>query len=330
MRLLITGGLGFIGFNFLTRIANSKLADHIVVVDKVTYAAVPWLREKTAFIEQVGAQLITGDLNEIDLVSLIQSNGIDRIVNFAAESHVDNSIRNPDLFLSANINSVAKILSAMRACAESGNDQIKLIQISTDEVFGDLDDGDPPFSLTSAVMPRNPYSATKAAAEHLVKAAKNTYGLQAHVVNCCNNFGPYQHPEKLLPRSLGLLLDGEKVEIYGKGSNRREWIFVDDFCDGIAALLMSKDADQDRYLFGSDFEASNLDFIHLVIKQLFERGLVQSDGDSLIKFVEDRLGHDRRYAVDYSETTKVLKWRPKTSMEDGLTKTIDFYISSRK
>lgn len=330
MNIVITGGLGFIGFNYLLTSLDQKEITRIILVDKVTYASHYRLSEKLQKIEQNSGKvkLITSDINEIDFASLVSAEKIDTIINFAAESHVDNSISDSSPFLTANVDGINNILRGLVELQKTNTTTPTLIQISTDEVFGHLSETGKPFTENSPLAPRNPYSATKAAAELLLKSYKNTYGLESIILNCCNNYGPYQHPEKLIPKAITSMIIGEKIPIYGDGLNIREWIFVEDFCHGIQKVVMTKSARKDRYLFGSGIELSNLDLMENIFKHLQSKNLAFGSFNDSVRFVPDRLGHDRRYAVNSRLTQLDLKWSPETSLIDGINSTIQHFEAS--
>ena len=309
IRLVVTGGLGFIGSNFINYWLKKHPDDFILNVDKCTYAADFSNIDKK--LASRNYEFVKEDIcNEARMRSLTK--GFDIIVNFAAESHVDNSINNASAFINSNYYGVYSLLEASRI-----ND-VRMHQVSTDEVFGSLaNEGDDSFNEHTCYDPKNPYSATKAAADHLVRAYVNTYGLKATISNCSNNFGPNQHREKLIPKTIFNALNGKKIPIYGSGKNIRDWIFVDDHCSGIETVI-NKGHIGDSYLIGARNEKTNLEIVNLILGKL---GL----SSSLIEFIEDRKGHDYRYSIDPSRIEKELGWRPAHKFDEALSLTIEFY-----
>ena len=309
IRLVVTGGLGFIGSNFINYWLKKHPDDFILNVDKCTYAA-DFSNIDKKFASR-NYEFVKEDIcNEARMISLTK--GFDIIVNFAAESHVDNSINNASAFINSNYYGVYSLLEASRI-----ND-VRMHQVSTDEVFGSLaNESDDSFNEHTCYDPKNPYSATKAAADHLVRAYANTYGLKATISNCSNNFGPNQHREKLIPKTIFNALNGKKIPIYGSGKNIRDWIFVDDHCSGIETVI-NKGHIGDSYLIGARNEKTNLEIVNLILGKL---GL----SSSLIEFIEDRKGHDYRYSIDPSRIEKELGWRPAHKFDQALSLTIEFY-----
>lgn len=309
IRLVVTGGLGFIGSNFINYWLKKHPDDFILNVDKCTYAADFSNIDKK--LASRNYEFVKEDIcNEARMISLTK--GFDIIVNFAAESHVDNSINNASAFINSNYYGVYSLLEASRI-----ND-VRMHQVSTDEVFGSLaNESKESFNEHTCYDPKNPYSATKAAADHLVQAYVNTYGLKATISNCSNNFGPNQHREKLIPKTIFNALNGKKIPIYGSGKNIRDWIFVEDHCSGIETVI-NKGHIGDSYLIGARNEKTNLEIVNLILGKL---GL----SSSLIEFIEDRKGHDYRYSIDPSRIEKELGWRPAHKFDEALSLTIEFY-----
>lgn len=308
--LLVTGGLGFIGSNFVNLYANKF---NITVLDKLTYAA-----NKSNINSSVNAKIIIGDIQDENLLTkIITENKIDAIINFAAESHVDNSIKSPKNFVDSNILGVFNILEVIR----HNNPKIRLLHVSTDEVFGSLEiDSIAKFNPESLYKPSSPYSASKAASDHLVRAWHHTYGLDVIITNCSNNYGANQHAEKLIPKTILNALSHKKIPIYGNGKNVRDWIYAEDHCMGIyLALTMGKSGES--FLFGGDSEKSNLEVVKTILQ------ILDLD-ENLIEFVNDRPGHDMRYAIDNSDSFKKLGFKPKTTFEDGIRKTIDYFMQN--
>ena len=309
IRLVVTGGLGFIGSNFINYWLKKHPDDFILNVDKCTYAADFSNIDKK--LASRNYEFVKEDIcNEARMISLTK--GFDIIVNFAAESHVDNSINNASAFINSNYYGVFSLLEAAR------NNDIRMHQVSTDEVFGSLSKmSREKFSENTRYDPKNPYSATKAAADHLVRAYINTYGLKATISNCSNNFGPNQHREKLIPKTILNALAGTKIPVYGSGNNIRDWVYVEDHCSGIDAIL-TRGRIGETYLIGARNERTNLEVIKLILSKL-------GKNENLIEFVEDRKGHDFRYSLDPSKIEKELGWKPTYQFDEAIVKTIDYY-----
>ncbi|MDR0462604.1 MAG: dTDP-glucose 4,6-dehydratase [Pseudomonadales bacterium] len=310
-KILVTGGAGFIGSNFILYWLKNHPNDQIINVDALTYAGN--LENLKSVADNPNYKFVKGDItNKEQMVKLTE--GVDLIVHFAAESHVDRSIRTPDIFLQTNVMGTAALLEAALV-----NKVPHFHHISTDEVFGSLDlNGDDKFTLQTNYDPRSPYSASKAASDHLVRAYGETFGLSYTITNCSNNYGPYQFPEKLFGLAITNLIDDLKVPIYGDGLNVRDWLFVEDHCRAIEQVILSG-AKHKTYLVGGLLkDISNLDVIKMII------GLMGYNEDK-IEFVTDRAGHDRRYSVDWSELNKDLGWTPTVTLEEGLEKTIAWY-----
>ena len=308
MNILVTGGAGFIGSNFIHYI-NKKYPEYkIVNLDKLTYAAnldnLKDIKNNYTFVE--------GDILDYDLVSkIVKENNIDLIVHFAAESHVDRSIEGPDIFLQTNILGTANLLKVALE-----NNKIRFHHISTDEVFGSLGSTGL-FNEGTPYDPRSPYSSSKASSDHLVRAYYHTYGLPITISNCSNNYGPYQYTEKLIPLFITNLLNNKKVPLYGDGKNIRDWIYVEDHCKAID-LIIHKGKIGETYCIGGDSEKTNKEIANILLNKL-------GYNEDMIEYVKDRPGHDFRYAIDSSKIKKELGWEPKVSFELGITKTIEWY-----
>lgn len=314
MRLLVTGGAGFIGTNFIHYWFKKRPRDGIVNLDKLTYAAD--LSNLKEFERNPNYSFIKGDIVDKEIVKKATSD-IDVIVNFAAETHVDNSIKDSSNFIRSNIVGVHTLLEIVR---EKG---IRFHQVSTDEVYGSLPlNSRKKFDEKSKYSPKNPYSATKAAADHLVNAYFNTYKLPVTISNCSNNYGPFQHPEKLIPKTIINALNDKPIPIYGTGIQIRDWIYVEDHCSAIEKIIDRGEYGQ-TYLVGANGEKSNIDVVKKILNIL-------GKSENLIKFVEDRPGHDVRYAIDASKIKKELGWKPQTKFEEGIKKTIKFYQDNIK
>lgn len=309
MKLLITGGLGFIGLNFILYWANKYPDDEIISVDKATYAS------NTEFAELLlpndNYRFIKTDIGFYEEMEKMAGE-VDAIVNFAAETHVDNSIQDSRTFIQSNIVGVHSLLEAAR------HHDIRFHQVSTDEVYGSLPlNSHSKFNLNSPYNPQNPYSATKAGSDFLVRAYFNTYKLNATISNCGNNFGPMQHPEKLIPKTVIYALTGRKIPIYGDGKQVRDWIYVEDHCTALDAIIKKGEAGR-TYLVGNNTEKENIEVVREILKIL-------SLDEDLLEYVQDRKGHDVRYSLDSSVTQKELGWKPVFEFHDALQKTVQHY-----
>jgi len=322
-RLLVTGGYGFIGSAFIRWLLERNDSVQIVNLDKMTYAAN--LENLDGFHSHPQHQWIQGDINDRELVETIcAERKIDAIVHFAAESHVDRSIASAMPFIEANVLGTMSLLEAVRKFPH-----IHFHHISTDEVYGSLGESGF-FNEESQYRPNSPYSASKAASDHLVRAFGQTYHLSTTMSHCSNNYGPGQNREKFIPRILSNCLEEKPIPIYGRGTNVRDWIYVDDHVEAVWAILSKGDRGE-VYDVGGDCEQSNVELLHIVLKTLAE----MIDGDyekycALIQFVEDRAGHDFRYAIDASKSFSKFGWKPNTSLREGLKKTIQFYCRYQK
>ena len=328
--ILVTGGCGFIGANFIIKwLQKNDLP--VVNLDNLTYAANQKnldsiSNNKNYFFEK-------GSIEDFSLVSTkIKKYQPLAVINFAAESHVDRSIVDSNEFISTNIIGTHVLLKAsldfFNKLEQSKKDNFKYIQISTDEVYGSLLDSDPQSSEDSAYFPNSPYSASKASGDHLVRAWHETYGLPTITTNCTNNYGPFQHKEKLIPLLIHNCLENKKLPIYGDGSNIRDWLFVEDHCDALTVVL-EKGINGETYNIGGKNEIKNIDVVKKVC-DLMDELRPKKDGDShheLITFVDDRLGHDYRYGLNISKIEKELNWSPKENFESGLKKTVEWYLN---
>ena len=313
--LLITGGAGFIGSNFIHYWLKQHPEDHLINLDALTYAG------NLASLKQVENNhhyhFVQGNICDRPLVNQLMSN-INIVVHFAAESHVDRSILDPALFLETNVIGTQVLLeAALKQKVE------RFHHISTDEVFGALPlNSQEKFNKQTAYQPHSPYSASKAAADHLVRAYGDTYGLPFTISNCSNNYGEYQFPEKMIPLAITNLIDEQKVPIYGDGLYVRDWLNVQDHCRGIDAIL-NRGKVGETYLFGGLYkDISNLELIKMIIK-------LMGKDESSIEMIKDRPGHDRRYSVDFSASEQALDWRPNVDLETGLKQTIDWYKNNQ-
>ena len=318
--ILVTGGAGFIGSNFVHRWRREHPGGQVVVLDKLTYAADP---AQIAGLE--GVQLVQGDIADPALArKVIDGHGIRQVVHFAAESHVDRSITGPAEFIRTNVVGTFTLLEAVRD-AWAGDPGCRFLHVSTDEVYGSLGDQGR-FREDTPYAPNSPYSASKAASDHLVRAYVHTYGLNAVTTNCSNNYGPRQHPEKLIPLAITRMLRQEPIPVYGDGRNVRDWLYVEDHCAGIEAVLAGGRRGE-TYNIGGDNEWANLDLLDLLCDTV-DRALGRAPGTSraLQTFVPDRAGHDRRYAIDATKIQAELGWRPATAFAEGLERTVAWYL----
>jgi dTDP-glucose 4,6-dehydratase len=333
MTILVTGGAGFIGGNFiLDWLAGTD--EMVVNLDKLTYAGN--LQNLASVADNPGYMFVRGDIGDVDCVSGLFAKYRPRaVINFAAESHVDRSILGPEEFVQTNIVGTFRLLAATLAYWKvlSAPEQaaFRLLHVSTDEVYGSLSDEAPPFQETNRYEPNSPYSATKAASDHLVRAYHHTYGLPVVTTNCSNNYGPYQFPEKLIPLTIHNALAGMQLPIYGDGKNVRDWLYVKDHCTAIRRVL---DAGRlgETYNIGGCNELTNLEVVNTLCAVL-DRERPKAEGGSYgdqITFVADRLGHDRRYAVDAGKIERELGWRPHETFALGIEKTVRWYLENEE
>lgn len=315
MKVLITGAAGFIGSNFLFYMMEKYPQDQFIALDKLTYAGN--LSTLQSLEGKENYKFIKVDIaNRSDIFSIFQQENPETVVNFAAESHVDRSIENPTIFLETNVIGTQVLLDASREFGVK-----RYHQVSTDEVYGDLplERVDLFFTEETPLHTSSPYSASKAAADLLVQAYHRTYGLPVTISRCSNNYGPYHFPEKLIPLMISNALHGKKLPVYGDGKNVRDWLYVEDHCSGIDSILQ-KGKVGEVYNIGGHNEKTNLEVVQLIIKTL---------GKGEIEFVADRKGHDMRYAIDPSKMKNELGWLPKTTFEDGLVKTVHWYLEHK-
>jgi dTDP-glucose 4,6-dehydratase len=338
---MVTGGAGFIGQNLVHRLVRSQPQSPIVVVDAMTYAANP--ASLAALVDARRILFIEADVADgAAMTSIIAEHQIGAIVHLAAESHVDRSISGPDAFFQTNIAGTYELLKAARAAWDGSDGPFRFIHVSTDEVFGDLSETDPPFDEATPYRPSSPYSASKAASDHLARAFHRTYGLPVIVTNCSNNYGPYQHPEKLIPITIINALRGMPLPIYGKGRNIRDWLYVEDHCAGLEGVLLNGTVGE-SYCIGGGLERRNIEVVRTICAEIDRRfaespGLREtwpacpaSNGDpcsGLIRFVADRPGHDHRYAIDSEKIGRELGITPQNSFESGIGRTVGWYIDN--
>jgi len=331
--ILVTGGAGFIGSNFILRwLANE--ASGVVNLDKLTYAGNLGNLESVATNPRYS--FVHGDIGDRKLVSdLLQRHRPRAVVHFAAESHVDRSIHGPDDFVRTNVNGTFALLEEVRSylseMTPEEKAEFRFLHVSTDEVYGTLAPDDPPFSETTPYAPNSPYAASKAASDHLVRAYRHTYNVPVLTTNCSNNYGPYQFPEKLIPLTILRAIQGKPIPVYGDGKNVRDWLYVEDHCEAIRAVLAHGKVGE-TYNVGGRNEMPNLDIVNQICKILDD--LRPSDPlvphQQLITFVQDRPGHDRRYAMNADKIERELKWRPTETFASGIRKTIQWYLAHEK
>jgi dTDP-glucose 4,6-dehydratase len=342
-KLLVTGGAGFIGCNFVHHWMRRHPADRVVVLDALTYAgnaaSLDGVREAPGF------SFVRGDICDTDkVIELLESQQLDTIVHFAAESHVDRSILGPDAFITTNVVGTHSLLTAARKVwlRKGAERRHRFHHVSTDEVYGSLGPDDPAFSETTPYAPNSPYSASKAASDHLVRAYHHTYGLDVTTSNCSNNYGPFHFPEKLIPLVIVNMLDGRNIPVYGDGLNIRDWLHVSDHCAAIEAVIERGRAGE-VYNVGGRAESSNIDLIRRLcavadaafaadatLRQRFPNSPAGNGkgAASLITYVKDRPGHDRRYAIDCAKLERELGFVPATRVDDGLRETFGWFLNN--
>lgn len=310
-RILVTGGAGFIGSNFI-RYMLERHSYSIINLDALTYCGN--LENLRDVEDHPRYTFIRGSITDRELVNRIIQD-VDAVINFAAESHVDRSIQDPEIFIKTNVLGTQTLLEASR---REGIE--RFIQISTDEVYGSAETGY--FTEETPLAPNSPYSASKAAADLMVRAYHRTYGLPVNITRCSNNYGPYQFPEKLIPLMITNALEDRPLPVYGDGMNVRDWLHVEDHCSAID-LVLHHGRDGEVYNIGGNNERRNIDIVKLILREL-------EKDESLIRFVEDRPGHDRRYAIDATRIRNELGWKPRYSFREGIRETINWYIRNRK
>jgi len=326
MKLLVTGGAGFIGSNFILYWLKNHPKDGIINLDLLTYAGN--LENLKSVEGHKNYQFVRGDIADGELVEMILGQGkVDIIVHFAAESHVDNSIKESGVFVRTNVLGTHVLLEKARHIAARATvakkKNIHFHHISTDEVFGSLElESSKKFNEETPYGPHSPYSASKAASDHLVRAYFHTHGLPVTITNCSNNYGPYQFPEKFIPLFITNLLENKKVPLYGDGLNVRDWLYVEDHCRAIDAVIRKGKAGE-TYCVGGNSEKSNIEIAKLLIKKL-------NRSEKYIQPVADRLGHDRRYAIDAGKIERELGWKPAVSFDEGIDRTIEWYKKNKE
>jgi dTDP-glucose 4,6-dehydratase len=332
LRILVTGGAGFIGSNLVHYLLGSAGAElgvtieKVINVDKLTYAGNPQnfasLRDDPRHVF-VQADILDGDA----MAQLLRDHRVNAVMHLAAESHVDRSIDGPEAFIMTNFVGTFRLLECARAHAKE-TPGFRFLHVSTDEVFGSLSATDPAFSETTPYQPNSPYSASKAGSDHLARAYIHTYGLDLVTTNCSNNYGPYQFPEKLIPLMISKVVKGEKLPVYGDGTNVRDWLYVEDHCRGLALALVRGEKGE-TYNIGGKCEMKNIDVVHALIAAVnHERPELNRTPEGLITYVKDRPGHDRRYAIDCSKIERELGWAPRETFATGLQRTVNWYLSN--
>jgi dTDP-glucose 4,6-dehydratase len=332
MSILVTGGAGFIGSNFVLDWFKQH-DETVITLDKLTYAGN--LENLQSLEDYEGHHFVQGDIGDKHLIiSLLAEHQPRAIVNFAAESHVDRSIHGPEDFIQTNIVGTFHLLETTRSywngLSEEKKADFRFLHVSTDEVYGSLNKDDPAFSETNRYEPNSPYSASKAASDHLVRAYHHTYGLPVLTTNCSNNYGPYHFPEKLIPLVIHNALAGKPLPIYGDGQQIRDWLYVKDHCSAIRRVLAGGKVGE-TYNIGGWNEKANLDVVYTLCDILDELQ-PRSDGQSYrtqITFVKDRPGHDRRYAIDATKLERELGWKPDETFESGIRKTVQWYLGNQ-
>lgn len=327
MKILVTGGAGFIGSNFIRYVLSKNKEHSVVNLDCLTYAG---NIENLSDCEGNSSYVfVRGDITDSKLVTdLLNKYQIDTVVHFAAESHVDRSINDPEIFVKTNVLGTQVLLNCAKNAWMTGVDnngyptykeKVKFLQVSTDEVYGALGDTGL-FTEETPLAPNSPYSASKASADMLVRAYSHTFKLPVNITRCSNNYGPYQYPEKLIPLMISNAYLGKDLPVYGDGMQIRDWLHVKDHCSAIFTVL-EKGIDGEIYNIGGNNEKANIEIVNLILESL-------NRSKSLIKYVEDRLGHDRRYAIDNSKITKALGWKPQYTFETGIQETIEWYLAN--
>jgi dTDP-glucose 4,6-dehydratase len=327
--ILVTGGAGFIGCNYVRYMLKTDARVKIVNLDKLTYAgSLDNLRDLP---DESRHTFVEGDICDRTLIDkLLREHEIDTVVHFAAESHVDNSITGPEIFVKTNVLGSFTLLEACRHywLEEKGMDdsQCRFHHISTDEVYGTLEKSEAAFTETTSYAPNSPYSASKAGSDHLVRAYFHTYKLPVTTTNCSNNYGPYQHDEKYIPTVIRSCQEGKAIPVYGDGSNIRDWLYVEDHCSGIDAVIRKGELGE-TYNIGGINEWANIDICRLICSLMDGYHPESAPHEQLISFVEDRPGHDWRYAIDCRKINQKLGWVPIETFDSGITKTFDWYIA---
>ncbi|MCP3774570.1 dTDP-glucose 4,6-dehydratase [Paenibacillus sp. MZ04-78.2] len=314
MKVLVTGGAGFIGSNFVIYMLNKYPDYQIVNMDALTYAGN--LENLTSIQNNPNYTFVKGDIADMQLVDELFQKGIDIVVNFAAESHVDRSILDPQIFIKTNVLGTQVLLDAAKKYGVT-----KFVQVSTDEVYGSLGETGL-FMESTPLSPNSPYSASKAGGDLIVRAYHETFGMNVNITRCSNNYGPYHFPEKLIPLMISNALNDKQLPVYGDGLNIRDWLYVEDHCSAID-LVMHNGVSGEVYNVGGNNERTNIQIVKTILEQL-------GKPESLITYVQDRLGHDRRYGIDATKITNELGWKPKYHFESGIKATISWYLDNKE
>jgi dTDP-glucose 4,6-dehydratase len=317
MKILVTGGCGFIGSNFIRFFLKTYPNHSLINIDKLTYAGN--LENLSDISQSPHYHFIKGDITDGPRMEELVSKGLDAIINFAAESHVDRSIEDPSAFMKTNVFGTFVLLEAIRKVFP--RQRVRFLHISTDEVYGSLSEKGA-FTEETPLAPNSPYSASKTAADLLVRAYHQTYGIPACITRCSNNYGPYQFPEKLIPLMISNALENKELPIYGDGMHIRDWIYVEDHCRALDAVL-HHGKEGEVYNIGGRSERPNLIVVQAILDRL-------EKPHSLIRLVTDRLGHDRRYAIDFSKIERELGWKPSVSFEEGISRTVEWYLTHQE
>lgn len=329
--IVVTGGAGFIGSNFVRHWCQKYPQDRVIVLDALTYAG---NRANIADLEATAnLRFIQGNICDRALVDeILISENINTIAHFAAESHVDRSILEPGAFIQTNVVGTFTLLEAFRQRwqRQDKSNDYRFLHVSTDEVYGSLEFDDPAFTETTPYTPNSPYSASKAGSDHLARAYYHTYGMPTMITNCSNNYGAYHFPEKLIPLMCINILLGKSLPVYGDGKNIRDWLYVEDHCRALDTVIHQGEPGQ-TYNIGGNNEVKNIDLVHLICQLMDELAtdLPVKPSQKLITFVKDRPGHDRRYAIDASKIKQELGWTPQVTIEEGLRKTVQWYLDNQ-
>ncbi|MGF1591526.1 MAG: dTDP-glucose 4,6-dehydratase [Pleurocapsa sp.] len=330
-RILVTGGAGFIGSNFVHHWCNSYPGNLVVVLDALTYAGNQ--QNLASLTGNSDLQFVQGDICDRTLVDrVLDSENIDTVAHFAAESHVDRSIIGPGAFVQTNVVGTFTLLEAFRQRWNQRDrpQSDRFLHVSTDEVYGSLDRDDPAFTETTPYTPNSPYSASKAGSDHLARAYFHTYGMPTMITNCSNNYGPYHFPEKLIPLMCINILLGKPLPVYGDGQNIRDWLYVEDHCRALDVVIHRGEPGE-TYNVGGNNEVKNIDLVEQLCKLMDELApnIPVRPSRNLITFVKDRAGHDRRYAIDASKIKRELGWSPQETVEGGLRRTVEWYLANQ-
>ena len=329
--ILVTGGAGFIGSNFVRYLIRKEPSYKIFVLDSLTYAGS--IQNLSDILRLASIKFIEGDINDQEMVTnIFTKEKIDTVVHFAAESHVDRSIVDPSIFIKTNVLGTFTLLETARKNWDYQKyNKYRFHHVSTDEVYGTLLAEDDPFSEDTCYDPRSPYSASKASSDHIVRSYHYTYGLPVSISNCSNNYGPYQFPEKFIPLVILNALSGKAIPVYGDGQQIRDWLYVEDHCAAIYTIL-EKGSIAETYNIGGGNQPTNIEIVQAICSILDEKFPASKNfpHQSLIKFVKDRPGHDRRYAMNFRKITSELNWCPKYTLIEGLTKTVGWYLDHQE